>query len=1367
MKKLSLLALGVLGVFGAAHAGAALTVSATASGAYALPPVPQGVTVLYDQTDNAGTNASSSQDFETSFDAYDNQGADDFVVPAGESWTVTGVDAVGAYWNGAGPAASFNVYFYADASGLPGSEVGSALAQAYADTSGLGSPSITFDTPVTLSEGTYWVSIQARMDFSVGGQWGWQDRTVQSGAAAAWQNPGGGFGGCGTTWEAKTNCVSTPDPDFIFRINGTAGASVEPLLTVDLTVENQLTITAGSGVSEADASGDTGTGWLFENLFANAGTQAIGTNSIVGTATLTAASVPADGSPALFRANSGTDAGLNIWSYSSTSTTTFTAGQVAFDGTATWTITPALYAALLTAPSSGNLYFPADDSSDIATATLLGTYEVIFPGAPVIDVTPSSLTASQAPDTTTTQTLTIGNTGTADLTWTIDEAAPAHAGGVAERLSPRATAPRAPYVRDLLVAPMAEVIQEGGFEDANAGGFWDESSATYGTVLCDAASCGTGGGTGPHSGSWWVWFGGSSTGDVGYAYQDVVIPTGATTLTFWLEMPAGSWSSASPGYLAVSVDSTELVRYTEADVATYGTYTQVSVDISAFADGNTHTIKFDSTTDADGNFFVDDVSLDDGSTGPVGGCDSPSDLPWVSLDSTSGTTAAGGTTDVTVTFDSTGMADGTYEGVLCVNSNDTATPRVEVPVTLTVATGGGGGELLVVDLSVANQVTITATSGVSAATVSGSTTTGWLFENFFSNAGTQAIGTNSIVGTATLTAASVPADGSPSLYRNSNTDAGLNIWSYSATSTTTFTAGQVAFTGTATWSITPELYAAMLTAPSSGNLYFPADDTSDLATATLLGTYTVIGGGSGPTDPVAQVTPTSLDFTVEVDDSDSAPLTIANIGGGTLTWSIAEAETTGTPSSHMRSMASRNAGTLSLGDVSRNSGTTSIVRGKEVTLREWGLFGTGADISQMADNTPQTLNGVGCGSTGNTADNSWWRRFYFGEHAEVGASTTINSVTIGSETGGPLDVTVNVYTTPTSVTTDTIDLSQLTLIGTGTGTVGGDLTMTEVAITGATIADTSAVDLVVEYHVDGGAGDRLFPAGNPTTETHPTFISSAACSITDPTPAADIGFPDFHLIMVVNVGDGAPPTGGCSNPSDVPWLSVSPASGSAAGGSSSSATVTVDATGMAAGDYDALLCVTTNDPANALVQVPVSLTVEQGVMEPCTAADTIFCDGFDGDGGTTNPDIVTGEINLPITNDFDGSALDLVTGTYLPYDAGRVDDINLYNGGDGMYVYWYGDAVTGQGGVSTDGVNFDILQSGATVGPSSPIISSSIAISNWWAGADGYFGIAFLNEDTGEMNYGYIHVTTSSPDGFPGMTLEYAYDRTGAAITIP
>jgi hypothetical protein len=56
---------------------------------------------------------------------------------------------------------------------------------------------------------------------------------------------------------------------------------------------------------------------------------------------------------------------------------------------------------------------------------------------------------------------------------------------------------------------------------------------------------------------------------------------------------------------------------------------------------------------------------------------------------------------------------------------------------------------------------------------------------------------------------------------------------------------------------------------------------------------------------------------------------------------------------------------------------------------------------------------------------------------------------------------------------------------------------------------------------------------------------------------------------------------------------------------------------------------------------------------------------------------------------------------------------------------------------------------------------------NWWTGADGYFGIAFINEDTGVVNYGYIHVTTTSPDGFPAQTLEYAYNSAGNPITIP
>jgi hypothetical protein len=66
------------------------------------------------------------------------------------------------------------------------------------------------------------------------------------------------------------------------------------------------------------------------------------------------------------------------------------------------------------------------------------------------------------------------------------------------------------------------------------------------------------------------------------------------------------------------------------------------------------------------------------------GC-TASDIPWVSVAPDSGTTSGGNSTDVTVTFDSTGLTIGnTYTGTLCVNSNDAANPIVTVPLTLTV-----------------------------------------------------------------------------------------------------------------------------------------------------------------------------------------------------------------------------------------------------------------------------------------------------------------------------------------------------------------------------------------------------------------------------------------------------------------------------------------------------------------------------------------------------------------------------------------------------------------------------------------------------------------------------------------------------------
>ena len=179
--------------------------------------------VLYDQYDNPTGGAYTSQDFEVSFDAYDNQGADDFVVPAGETWNIEGVDVQGSYSTG-GPAAAFHVFIYSDAAGLPGTNVYTALDQSYSDGGSGTDFVITLTSPAVLTEGTYWVSVQSRQDFGTAGQWFWGDRSVQNGNPAAWQNPGGGFGTPCTTWGVRGTCIGGA-PDNVFRLNGTPGSA--------------------------------------------------------------------------------------------------------------------------------------------------------------------------------------------------------------------------------------------------------------------------------------------------------------------------------------------------------------------------------------------------------------------------------------------------------------------------------------------------------------------------------------------------------------------------------------------------------------------------------------------------------------------------------------------------------------------------------------------------------------------------------------------------------------------------------------------------------------------------------------------------------------------------------------------------------------------------------------------------------------------------------------------------------------------------------------------------------------------------------------------------------------------------------------
>lgn len=76
----------------------------------------------------------------------------------------------------------------------------------------------------------------------------------------------------------------------------------------------------------------------------------------------------------------------------------------------------------------------------------------------------------------------------------------------------------------------------------------------------------------------------------------------------------------------------------------------------------------------------------------------------------------------------------------------------------------------------------------------------------------------------------------------------------------------------------------------------------------------------------------------------------------------------------------------------------------------------------------------------------------------------------------------------------------------------------------------------------------------------------------------------------------------CATTGDVTWLTIAPNTGSVPAGESAPVDVIVDTTGLADGDYTAMLCLSTNDPDAESTALPLTVHV----------ADTIFADDFEG-----------------------------------------------------------------------------------------------------------------------------------------------------------
>jgi uncharacterized repeat protein (TIGR01451 family) len=153
-------------------------------------------------------------------------------------------------------------------------------------------------------------------------------------------------------------------------------------------------------------------------------------------------------------------------------------------------------------------------------------------------------------------------------------------------------------------------VQDGSFEAGTPNPFWNESSTNFGTPLCDAGGCGTGGGTaGPRTGLWWAWFGGATSNETAIADQNVVL-SGTPELSFYLWAPTPSAGTAS-GTFDVYIDAASVFQINQGDPTYSGGYVLVQIDLTPYADGGTHNLRLEGIqVGADVvTFNVDDVAI--------------------------------------------------------------------------------------------------------------------------------------------------------------------------------------------------------------------------------------------------------------------------------------------------------------------------------------------------------------------------------------------------------------------------------------------------------------------------------------------------------------------------------------------------------------------------------------------------------------------------------------------------------------------------------------------------------------------------------------------------------------------------------------
>jgi cysteine-rich repeat protein len=164
---------------------------------------------------------------------------------------------------------------------------------------------------------------------------------------------------------------------------------------------------------------------------------------------------------------------------------------------------------------------------------------------------------------------------------------------------------------------LSNLLVDPGFEGGPFGGFWDESSTQFLTPICDVNDCEL---AGQRSGDYWAWFGGADAAvEEASVSQQLVIPASATELRFWLALPS---CHSAVDFLEVLVDGNQAwVVLGDDPSCGDATYVEQVVDVSTWADGQSHEVAFHGMTNTPfgefTDFFLDDVYLAQGPLQPI------------------------------------------------------------------------------------------------------------------------------------------------------------------------------------------------------------------------------------------------------------------------------------------------------------------------------------------------------------------------------------------------------------------------------------------------------------------------------------------------------------------------------------------------------------------------------------------------------------------------------------------------------------------------------------------------------------------------------------------------------------------------------